>query len=432
LYPERPATQGVVSGRNSKINMLKLNKFFIFLVGISVFSQEIVLPPAHIKSIQIIASEGSGFVPIIQKSGSIELSFDDLEADEKDYYYLIEHCDRNWKTSDLLPTEFVRGYQKEQIRNFDNSFNTLQNFTHYALNIPNEQSQILISGNYRLSILNDDEEVVFTRYFIVYELVTSVGVSVHQSREVSFINSHQSVQFIINHTGLTINNPQEEIFPVIYQNFDFSTQISGLKPQFMRNDQLLYKYDQETAYLGGNEFLNFDTKEMLMTNMNVASVISGKDLYESILYPDIPRAYDPYTYYPDINGAFVIRKARVENSNIEADYSYVNFSLTIPEIMDKKVYVYGGFNNFQLTDENLMEFNPLTQSYEAEILLKQGFYNYNYITLNTKNQIDTTEINGSFYETENEYQVVVYYSKFGSKYDRVIGYGVGSSLNMLR
>jgi hypothetical protein len=171
---------------------------------------------------------------------------------------------------------------------------------------------------------------------------------------------------------------------------------------------------------------------MLMTNMNVASVISGKDLYESILYPDIPRAYDPYTYYPDINGAYVIRKARVENSNIEADYSYVNFSLTIPEIMDKKVYVYGGFNNFQLTDENLMEFNPLTQSYEAEILLKQGFYNYNYITLNAKNQIDTTEINGSFYETENEYQVVVYYSKFGSKYDRVIGYGVGSSQNMLR
>lgn len=412
--------------------MLKLNKFFIFLVGISVFSQEIVLPPAHIKSIQIIASEGSGFVPIIQKSSSIELSFDDLEADEKDYYYLIEHCDRNWKTSDLLPTEFVRGYQKEQIRNFDNSFNTLQNFTHYTLNIPNEQSQILISGNYRLSILNDDDEVVFTRYFIVYESITTVGVSVHQSREVSFINLHQSVQFIINHTGLTINNPQEEIFPVIYQNIDFSTQISGLKPQFMRNDQLLYKYDQETAYLGGNEFLNFDTKEMLMTNMNIASVISGKDLYESILYPDIPRAYDPYTYYPDINGAFVIRKARVENSNIEADYSYVNFSLTIPEIMDKKVYVYGGFNNFQLTDENLMEFNPLIQSYEAEILLKQGFYNYNYITLNAKNQIDTTEINGSFYETENEYQVVVYYSKFGSKYDRVIGYGVGSSLNMLR
>lgn len=412
--------------------MVKFNNFFIFFVVISVFSQEIVLPPTHLKSIQIIASEGSGFVPIIQKNGSIELSFDDLEADEKDYYYLIEHCDRNWNTSDLLPTEFVRGYQKEQIRNFDNSFNTLQNFTHYELNIPNEQSQILMSGNYRLSILDDDDEVVFSRYFIVYEPVTSVGVSVHQSREVQLLDTHQSIQFIINHAGLTINNPQEEIFPVIYQNFDFSTQTKGLKPQFMRNDQLLYKYDKETAYHGGNEFLNFDTKEMLSTNMNVASVFSGKDLYESILYPDIPRAYDPYTYYPDVNGAFVIRNARVENSNTEADYSWINFSLTIPEMMGKKVYVYGGFNNFQLTTENLMAYNPLTQSYEAEILLKQGFYNYNYITLNDKNQIDTSEINGSFYETENEYQVVVYYAKFGSKYDRVIGYGVGSSRNMLK
>jgi hypothetical protein len=201
------------------------------------------------------------------------------------------------------------------------------------LTIPNEQTQILISGNYRLSIYNDDEELMFSRYFVVYEPLTTVGVSVHQSRDVKYIDSQQSVQFSINHPGMTINNPQEEIYPIIYQNFDASNRIVGLKPQFIRGEQLLYKYDKETAFWGGNEFLNFDTKDLLMTNMNVASVVSGKDLYESILYTDIPRAFDTYTYYPDANGNFVIRKARADNSDIEADYSWVNFTLDVPEMM---------------------------------------------------------------------------------------------------
>jgi len=411
---------------NSFRNRFLLNfGFFLFITIAN--CQEIVLPPTNIKSVQITSSEGDGFSPIIQKNGTIRLVFDDLEADEKDYYYLIEHCDHNWKKSDLLPTEFIRGYQKEKIRTYENSFNTLQFYTHYSLNIPNEQTQLLISGNYRISILNDDDDVIFSRYFIVYEPLTTIGVSIHQSRDVGYIDTQQSVQFSINHSGLTINNPQEEIFPLIIQNFDFSTQIKGLKPQFIRGDQLLYKYDKETAFWGGNEYMNFDTKELLMSNMNVASVISGKNLYESILYTDIPRAYDPYTYYPDANGNFVIRNAKASNSEIEADYTWVHFSLNIPEFMDKQVFVYGGFNDFQLTDENRMIFNSITENYEVPILLKQGFYNYTYTTLNSKNEINTSELNGSFYETENDYQVLIYYRKFGSKYDRLIGFGKGNS-----
>lgn len=411
----------------------KQSILFIFIVlqnFFGVLAQDIVLPPYYIKSIQLTSSEGNGFAPIIQKSGLIQLQFDDLEADEKDYYYLLEHCDKDWKTSDLLPTEFIRGYQKEQITDYRNSFNTLQNFTHYALNLPNEKTQFIISGNYRLTILNDDDEVQFTRYFVVYEPITTVGVSVHRSREVNYIDSQQSVQFSINHPGMTINNPSEEVFPVIIQNFDFNSQISGLKPQFMRSEQLLYKYDKETAFWGGNEYLNFDTKELLMNNIHVASVVSGDPLYESILYTDLPRAFDTYTYYPDVNGNFVVRNARREDAAIESDYSWVNFSLDVPEMMDKQMYVYGGFNNFQLTDENRMIYNELTETYTAKILLKQGFYNYTYATLNAKNQMDLGEINGNFEKTENEYYVLVYYRKFGSKYDRLIGYGVGSSLKM--
>lgn len=391
------------------------------------FAQTIILPPDYIKSVQLIASGNDYFVPVVSLGQRITLSFDDLEADQKDYYYLLEHCDKNWNTSQIISTDFVRGYQKEQFRDYRNSFNTLQEYTHYSISFPNEQTRVIISGNYRISVLNDNDDVIFTRYFAVYEPLTTVGVSVHRSRDVNFFSLQQSVQFVVNHKGLMINNPQQEIYPVIYQNFDFNTAISGLQPQFIKPDQLWYKYDKETAFWGGNEFLYFDNKDILNQNMTVAQVLSGKNLYETILFQDLPRKYDPYTYYPDANGNFVVRNIKGDDADSEADYSYVNFTLKYPEQLDKKIYVYGKFNDNQLTDENLMKFDEKSQSYVAKIKLKQGFYNYNYILLNPDNTIDTTVVNGSFDQTENDYQVLIYYSKFGSKYDRLIGYGVGSS-----
>lgn len=401
---------------------------FSFLFTLSFFAQEIVLPPDHIKSIQLSATRSNDFSPIIPLNGSIALSFDDLEADEKDYYYKLEHCDKNWKTSDLISTEFVKGYAEEQIQNYDNSFNTLQDYTHYSIRFPNEDTRIKISGNYRISVLDDDETIIFTRYFIVYEPICTVGVSVHRSRDVSYIDSQQSVQFSINHPNFRINSPQNEIYPVLIQNNDFSTQITGLKPQFMRGEQLLYKYDKETAFWGGNEYLNLDTKEVRYSNMTVAKVISGTDLYHSYLYLDRDRSTDTYTYYPDVNGNFVIRSVRTDNSRTEADYSQVHFALDVYEVFpDKDVYVYGSFNNYQLADENRMTYNKESGHYETSFLLKQGFYNYTYITLGEDDSINTTDINGSHDETENEYTILVYYSKNGSYYDRVIGYGKGSS-----
>jgi hypothetical protein len=221
------------------------------------------------------------------------------------------------------------------------------------------------------------------------------------------------------------------LFPVIIKNGDFSTSIKNLKPQFTRGDQLLYKYDSETSFWGGNEFLYFETKEVRYSNMTVAKSVTGEHLYHSYLFLDKDRSNDVYTYFPDTNGGFVIRKGNSPNSRIEADYSIVHFALDVyEELQDKEVYVYGGFNNYQLTDENRMYFNPETEHYELARLFKQGFYNYTYVTLNDSGEIDETELNGSHNETENSYSVLVYYSKIGSYYDRIIGYGKGSSKQM--
>lgn len=402
--------------------------FYFFLSFFSFYAQDLINPPEYIKSIQFSSSETGVFTPVVQLGGQLYFSFDDLEADEKDYYYEIIHYDKNWQESDLVSSEYVNGYNKEQIRDYENSFNTLQDYTHYQLKIPNEFTRIKISGNYIINILDDYDEIIFSRYFIVYEPITTVGVSVHRSRDVTYIDSQQSVQFSINHPNFYINNPRDEIYPVVIQNGDLNTQITGLKPQFIRNEQLIYKYDAETSFWGGNEFLYFDSKEIRMANMNIAKVESGPDLYHSYLYTDIIRAYDAYTYYPDVNGNFVIRNLDAEDSTIEADYTRVHFTLKADEnLLGKNIYVYGNFNNYQLNENNLLTYFKDTNTFEADILLKQGFYNYTYAILNENDQIDLTTINGSFDETENEYQVLVYYAKYGSLYDSVIGYGMGSS-----
>jgi len=413
---------------------MKTSFFILFLFVITnSIAQEIILPPNHIKSIQLSTTQSNAFMPIIPLNGTINLSFDDLEADEKDYYYKIEHCDKHWKTSDLVSTEFIRGYDEEQIRDYNNSFNTTQDYTHYNLRIPNKDTKLLISGNYRISVLDEDDETIFTRYFIVYEPICAIGISVHQSRDIQHIDTQQSVQFSINHPNFIINNPYDEIYPILVQNNDFSTQITGLKPQFIRGEQLLYKYDKETAFWGGNEFLNFDTKDIRYTNMSIAKVVNGTDFYHTHLFLDRDRSNEAYTYYPDINGNFVIRNVNSTASTIESDYSQVHFTLDVYEqIHEKEVYVYGNFNNYQLVEENKMLFNENTGHYELTMLLKQGFYNYTYITLDSDDKINTTELNGSHDETENEYSILVYYSKFGSYYDRVIGYGKGSSLKILQ
>ena len=172
----------------------------------------------------------------------------------------IEHCTVDWESSNLLVSEFINGYAEDRILNYENSFNTLQPYTNYTLTIPNENTVIKVSGNYRILVLDEDEAIVFKRRFVVYEPEVTVGVPIYRSRDISFIDSKQSVEFIINHPNFRINNPNQEIKPVILQNNNWATAITGLKPQFFRGSQLLYKYNKETSFWGGNEFLYFDSK----------------------------------------------------------------------------------------------------------------------------------------------------------------------------
>ncbi|AUC86099.1 DUF5103 domain-containing protein [Polaribacter sp. ALD11] len=379
----------------------------------------------NIGTIQLSPLQENSFSAIVPLGTVLELSFDDLDADSKDYKYKIEHKTHDWKPSRLLSSQYINGFDQNTIINVTNSFNTLQNYTHYSVKIPNINTVITKSGNYLLSVLNNYDEVVFTRRFVLYENETTVPVTVVRSRNTRTLNTQQTVQFSINHAGTRINNPSQEINVAILKNNNWNETITNLQPTFFKPNQLLYTYTNKTNFWGGNEYLNFDTKTIRNRSLNIVK-ITKEDVYNLYLYPFTYNPFKEYTYNPDINGQFAIRTLEGNDNNTEADYALMHFSMEVDEMFkEKEVYVYGAFNAFSISDKNRMYYNPKNQTYTTNILLKQGFYNYTFATIGKDNFVNTNEINGTFFETENEYTVIIYFKPSGSLYDRVIGVGKG-------
>jgi hypothetical protein len=392
--------------------------FFTFFC-VTIFSQ-------NIKSIQLRPLQENNFSAIVPLGTVLELSFDDLDNDNKEYQYKIQHMTHDWQPSRLLSSQYIDGFDQNNINTITNSFNTFQNYTHYSVQIPNQNSVITKSGNYLLSVLNDDDEVVFSRRFVLYENEVTVGVNVSRSRNAKALQTQQTVEFVVSHPKLRINNPSQEVNVVILKNENWNETITGLQPTFFQQNVLRYSYNNNSNFWGGNEYLNFDTKIIRNNSLNVVKV-ERRDIFHHYLYPTDVKTFQTYKYNPDINGQFAIRTLEGSDTATEADYAMMHFTLSTEEpYANKDVYVYGAFNNFQIEEENKLYYSPNTNSYLGEILLKQGFYNYAYVTVDKNNVIDKNEIMGSFFETENEYKVLFYFKAFGALYDRVVGVGMSS------
>lgn len=388
-----------------------------------------VAEPEYIKTITFKSNTNESELPILKLNERLLLEFDVLNGNEDDFYYVIEHYNYDWTPSNLRKPEYMQGFDNQRIFNYDNSFNTYQIYSHYRLQIPNQQTRLKVTGNYMIKIFDDYGELMFSRKFMIYEDLANVGVAIKRSRDVRFIAQKQSVDIIINSPNILINNPDRTIQTMIIQNNNLNTAITGLKPQYTLGRELIYKYDTESSFWGGNEYLFFETKDVRSANAGV-QFIDLQDVYHSYLFTDIIRADRPYTYNPDINGNFLTTAVNADNVDIEADYTVVHFSLLHPELFEESIFVYGNFNNYALTDDNKMTFNPGSGYYETEMLMKQGFYNYKYVMVEADGTLNEGAISGDFDITENNYKVLVYYRDLGTRYDRIIGFGEGTSLKI--
>lgn len=380
----------------------------------------------NIKSIQLRPLSKNSYTAIVPLGTSLHLSFDDLEADVKDYRYRIEHMNHNWQKSRLLSSQYINGFDENTIINVTNSFNTLQSYTHYEVQFPNTNTVITKSGNYVVSVLDDYDTVVFSRRFVLYENAAIIGLQVSRSRDAKHLNTQQTLEFSINHPRLRINNPSQEIHVTLLKNNNWNETISDIQPTFFGPKQLKYTYTNKTNFWGGNEYLNFDSKFLRNKSINTVRIEKGPT-FQHYLYP---YNYNPnltYRYNPDINGQFEFRSLEGNDARTEADYVTMHFSLTkdIP-FTNKKVHVYGAFNDFKIEKATELFYDFNSKAYKGSILLKQGFYNYTFATVDENKIVDTNEINGTFFQTENQYTVIAYFRPFGSLYDRVIGVGTSN------
>lgn len=413
--------------------ILKKSFLTLLFVGLTATAQiNEVLPPYNIKTISFLQNN-ENVIPIFKLGERFEIQFDDLFGDDANYYYSIKHCDYNWKLSSLSKNEYLRGFDDLRIVNINNSFNTLQLYSHFSLEFPNKNCGLLLSGNYIIEIVNESKEIVFSRKFVIYENLVSVPILIKRGRTVADMYAKHNIEFIIRPSDINIQNPLTNIKVVLLQNGNFATGIKNIKPMYTMGSDLIYKYDAETQFWAGNEFRYFDSKDIRNSGNNISYVDSKGSVYNSHLFMDEARRNKEYMYNPDVNGNFTVNRLDAESIAIEADYSWVYFTLSAPSFFEKKdIYVNGMFNNYALTPENKMEYNSEKGVYEAQIMIKQGFTNYQYVVADKNGKIDyENAIDGNFVQTEANYYALVYYRDINRQYDRVIGFADASSLNII-
>lgn len=359
----------------------------------------------------------------------LKLSFDDFSLELKYYHYTIIHCNANWETSDLLPKRYLANNFEDEIRNYKYSLNTTYQFINYSVEFPNEFISPLISGNYILKIYDgyDTENVVLTKRFMVVDNKVEINTTVKEATNVNDRFSKQEVDFTIDHKNVPIQNPYEQAIVVLMQNYRWDNAITGLKPKYVNGSLLDYNYNEENVFDGSNEFRNFDVKSINFQSINIKRIQYEERDKRIHVYinDDESRSYKRYLSMPDLNGNLLLKKDEsMTDSDIESNYVMVHFALKqYPQLTDGNVYIFGKLTDWKFKKEFKMNYDTLNNAYRQEILLKQGYYNYMYgvVKDGSKNTGDLTTYEGSFFETENDYSILVYYRNPMLFYDELIG-----------
>ncbi len=395
-------------------------------------------------------------VIVLNSGEKIHVSFDQLSHDYKRYAYRLIHCNADWTPSGLNELEYMEGFSLQETYRYSLSEGTLTDYTHYELEVPNDQLKLKLSGNYALLLMDRDrqEEILAVACFSVLERRISIKSEVSRSTDLGYNTAYQQLNFVLNTTANQIQRPESDLIVLVRQNRRLDNEVFGIQALMTSANEIRYEHLPELIFEGGNEYRRFEISSYKFSGLGVDKIRFQQPCYHAYLIESTLRN-TAYSFDKDQNGRFYVRNFDADdNQQTEADYFWVHFFLKAPESLDETgVYLQGDFTYASFGEPYKMKYNPQSGCYEKSLFLKQGAYNYMYLSKNKavlestknlktsassrayrtstisakKNPGTTFPVEGSFWETENEYQIFVYYRPVGADYDALIAYDELSS-----
>lgn len=359
----------------------------------------------------------------ISQSTPLLLEFDDLGTTYPSYTVKIFHCNSDWTRSMLSEIQYLNEYNDYNIFTYSMSMGVVNPYMHYKFYIP----RVKVTGNYVVVVYKDGnpDDFVISKRFVVYSDPLLVGNKVRFSTLSSERNTHQQIDLTINYAAANIISPQD-IKVVIRQNYRWDNAIYNLKPLYIREFEKILDYayfSGENTFAGGNEWRSFDTRSVISAGVNMEGIRRDNGKIEAFVMEDKTRNFPAYNQQLDINGKFIIDKKETGEGATNADYVPTNFKLKLKDdLIESKVYVFGELSNWELQNRFAMQYDSTCACYRLKVPLKQGYYNYEYVISNKANRKNEIELEGSYVNTENNYDVFVYYRYPGTVNDQIIGY----------
>ena len=400
----------------------------VFICNLNICAQRNEILDKNIASLQVVANNDWLSLPIITLNSNdfVNISFDDLTHEYHRYCYKIEHCEADWQTSSaLFESDYIDGFASgNTIDDVQQSTNTVQLYTHYNISFPNNKCRPKISGNYRVTIYdeNDEKHVVCRAYFMIVEPSMGVHLNVTTNTDIDINGKHQQVEMAVDYGNNIVSNPQTQIKTVVMQNSRWDNAVINAHPQYIKANGLQWIYCKDYIFDGGNEYRKFETLDVTHTTMGLESINWDGHNYHAWIWTDEPRP--SYIYDKDANGAFLIRNSDNIDNDVNSDYIITHFRLKTPQT-PHPIYINGFFTNDRFLPQYEMKWNEKNQQYEGELLLKQGYYSYQYLMMKPEGKLKPVPSEGNFYQTENTYQALIYFKANGDRTDRLVGYTFG-------
>lgn len=389
----------------------------------------------NIKTVQLYQDNQQLSYPILflTQPGQLTLEFDVLNGNGENLYITVVHCTHDWEDSGLIPNEYLTGLNNDIITNIRSSIGTLTPYVHYQYSFPNENLGVKIPGNYILKVFRnqDEDDLILTRRFLVSDQTVLVSGNVNIAASASIRNQAHQIDMNIRFSKIRkkMMFPIQDLKVKILQNHRWDRVMQVTQPTIISDTTFVYDgFASNITFDAINEFRRADVRSITQWSNQVRKVYQQDSMFFTVLFTDMPRSKQKFVTFIDFNGLFYIDvQGRKGDPDIACEYQTVIFTLNSEPFPDSDVYIVGAFTDWQLRPENKMQYDDITQVYQAKMLLKQGIYDYLYVTKNTKdNTVNHTIIENNYSECQNFYTILVYYRPIGGRADYL------SAVQMLR